>query len=73
MGTLAKWLSSTEKMTLGQFIGRSILNGLAGLTASTIVLFFPDADNRAIVGVGLIIITLGPTSLEILFQRLLKK
>ena len=73
MGVLARWLSCSEKMTISQFIGRSILNGLSGLAAYTIILFYPDADNRAIVGVGLSIIALGPTSLEMLFQRLVKK
>ena len=73
MGVLARWLSCSETMTFSQFVGRSILNGLSGLAAYTIILFYPDADNRAIAGIGLAIIALGPTSLEMLFQRLVRK
>ncbi len=70
---VGKLLASDEPVKLRQAIGRAILNGALGVAAGAIVLLFPGIGLVPQIAVACILASLGVSTLEVLFNRVLKK
>lgn len=70
---VGKLLASDEPVKLRQVVGRAILNGALGVASGAIVLLFPGIGLVPQIAVACILASLGASSLEALFNRLVKK
>lgn len=70
---VGKLLASDEPVKFRQVLGRAILNGALGVAAGAIVLLFPGIGLVPQIAVACILASLGASSLEALFNRLVKK
>lgn len=73
VGVLARMLASQEKMTLGQYIGRSVLNSFFSLSAFAVYLYYPEANPIAIAAVGIAIAGAGTPTIELIVQKVFSK
>lgn len=70
LGTL---LASQEVLTLRIVIGRAISSAALGVAAASALAFIPGLPLAAQVGIACTLASLGTSSLEKLFQRILSK
>lgn len=70
---IGKLLASDEPIKLRQAVGRAILSGALGVAAGAIVMLFPGIGIVPQIAVACILASLGASSLELLFNRFLKK
>ncbi|WP_407860591.1 holin [Escherichia coli] len=76
LGALAaagKVLASAEPVTLRLFIGRTLLGGAFGVSATAILVQFPDASPLAIAGAGSALGIAGYQVFEIYLRYLRRK
>jgi len=74
-GTLGigQLLASTDRLTFRLAVGRAIVSGGLGLTAGSLLLLVPNINIVALVGVSCVLVSLGTSALETLFQRIVTK
>lgn len=70
IGTL---LASTEVLTIRIVIGRAISSAALGVAAAAVLAFIPGLPFEAQVGMACTLASLGTSSLERLFQRIVSK
>jgi hypothetical protein len=70
---IGQLLASTDRVTLRLAIGRAIVSGGLGLTAGSLLLLMPEIPLVALVGVSCVVVSLGTSALETLFQRIVAK
>lgn len=73
VGVLARMLAAKEKMTIGQYIGRSVLNSFFALSAFAVYIYFPNANPLAITAIGGALAGLGAPTFELIVRRVIKK
>jgi hypothetical protein len=65
-------LAKGERLTLRLALGRAIVSGGLGLCAGAALVFFPSLPLPALVGIACVLVSLGTSSLERMFQSYLK-
>jgi len=70
---LGKLLTADEPIKARQVVGRAILSGATGLAAGAVVIFIPGIGIVAQIALACIMSSLGASSIEAIFSRIVRK
>lgn len=68
-----KYLVSNKPIKFRLLAGQAIINALFGSTALAYLAINPHADDKAVYGIALAIIVIGPMAFKLLLMRIIEK